>query len=107
MRVVAEAAVTVPAAPLFNVTTLLPATGSKPNPVMVNVVALAETSVVVAVTTGFTSATLTAVPLSTPAVATIAVSSPAFGLALSDTVNEVAVAFETVPTAPLLKVTVF
>lgn len=39
--------------------------------------------------------------------ATIAVRLPAFGLALKETVNVVAVALVTVPTAPLLKVTVF
>ena len=46
-------------------------------------------------------------PLDTPAVATIAVRLPALGLALKETVNVVAFALVTVPTAPLLKVTVF
>ena len=39
--------------------------------------------------------------------ATIAVRLPALGLALKETVNVVAFALVTVPTAPLLKVTVF
>ena len=106
VNVVAEAAMTVPAAPLESVTALLATVVSKPNPLMVSVIARAEMSVVALVTTGFTLATSIAVPLNTPLEATIAVRLPALGLVVNETVSDVAVAAVTVPTAPLLKVTV-
>lgn len=59
VRDVAEADVTVPTAPLLNVTTLLLATGSKPRPLMVTEVASAAICVVADVTTGTTVATCT------------------------------------------------
>ena len=106
VKVVAEAAMTVPAAPLESVTALLATVVSKPNPLMVSVIARAEMSVVALVTTGFTLATSIAVQLNTPLEATIAVRLPALGLVVNETVSDVAVAAVTVPTAPLLKVTV-
>lgn len=54
---VAVAEVTFPAAPLLKTTVLLAAVGSNPNPVIVTVEAFKATLVVVAVTTGLTSAT--------------------------------------------------
>jgi hypothetical protein len=107
VSVAAVAAVTVPAAPLLKLTVLFAAVVSKPTPVIVSVVARAATSVTALVTTGFTEATSTAVPLVTPFDATIAVRLPALGLVLSATVSDVADAAVTFPIAPLLKVTVF
>ena len=52
-----------PTAPLFKTTELLAATGSKPKPVIVSVVALANRVAVVLVTNGVTVATWTAEPL--------------------------------------------
>jgi hypothetical protein len=61
---------------------------------------------VLAVTTGFTVATCTAEPLVKVLVVTIAVKLPtAVGAVVRFTVNDVAVAADTVPAAPLLKVT--
>ena len=54
---VGVAEVMVPTAPLFNVTALLATVGSKPNPLIVTVDALAATCAVDEVTTGVTSAT--------------------------------------------------
>ena len=74
---------------------------------MVTVVALADRLGVALVTTGETVATWTAVPLLAPLVVTTAVRLPAeVGLVEKVTVNAVAVADETVPTAPLLNTTV-
>ena len=105
VSVVAVATMIVPAAPLDSVTALLAAVVSKPKPLMVRVVARAARSDEALVTTGFTLATSTAVPLNTPLAATIAVRLPAFGLVENETVSEVAVAAVTVPIAPPLKVT--
>ncbi len=106
IKLVAEAVVTVPAAPLFRVTVLLAAVASKPKPLMVTVVASALSAAVLAVTTGVTFATWTAAPLVTPLDVTTAVKLPAVvGLVVNVTVNEVAVAAVTVPAAPLLKET--
>lgn len=103
--VVAEA--TVPAAPLLNVTVLLAAVGSNPKPLMVTLDASAARAAVLAVTTGVTDATCTAAPLLTPLDVTTAVKLPAVaGLVLNVTVKDVEVAAVTVPTAPLLNVTV-
>ena len=104
--VVAVAAVSVPAAPLLSVTVLFAAVVSNPKPLMVSVALRGEISVTELVTTGSTVATCTGVPLTTPFDATIAVNTPALGLALSVIVREVAVDELTVPTAPLLKITV-
>src|SRR5258708_7673062 len=62
---VAVAAVTVPAAPLLKTTVLWAAVGSKPNPLIVIVAALAARLAVLLVTTGPTVATCTAAPLLT------------------------------------------
>lgn len=106
-RDVAVAVETVPAAPLLNVSTLLPAVGSKPKPLIVSVVAPADKFTVRLVTTGITVAAWTAVPLLTPLVVTTAVKLPAVaGLVENVTVSTVAVAAVTVPTALLLKTTV-
>lgn len=57
VNVVAVAAMTVPAAPLLNVTTLLPAVVENPTPVIVRLLALAfRRAVVLADTTGMTEA---------------------------------------------------
>ncbi len=107
VKLVGEADVTVPTAPLSNVTVLLPAVASKPKPLMVTVVAFAAKAAVLSVTTGVTVATCTAALLLIPLVVTIAVKLPAVvGLVLKVTVSDVAVAAVTVPTAPLLNVTV-
>lgn len=104
---VAEAVVTVPIAPLLKTTLLLAAVGLKPKPLIVIVAALAARLEVLLVTTGTTLATCTAVPLLTLLLLTIAVRLPAeVGLVPSETVKLFSVAPVTVPTAPLLKVTV-
>ena len=54
---VAEAAVTVPIAPLLKSTRLLAGVGSNPTPVMVTVLEFGDRLVVVVVTTGTTVAT--------------------------------------------------
>lgn len=74
---VSVAAVTLPTAPLSNVTALLPGVSSKPSPLMINWVALAARLARLAVTLGTTVATFTAEPLFSFVVATIAVRSPA------------------------------
>ncbi len=100
---VAVAAVTVPTALSLKTTVLLAAVVSKPNPLIVSVVALASKSLVLLVTTGTTVATCTAVPLVFELTVTIAVKLPAaVGSVESVTVSEVAVAAVTLPTAPLL-----
>lgn len=104
---VAVAAVTLPIAPLLNTTVLLPAVGLKPKPLMVIVVALAARFAVLVVTTGTTVATWTPVPLLTLLLETEAVKLPAdVGLVLRVTVKLFPVPPVTVPTAPLLNVTV-
>ncbi len=60
---VVVALVIFPVTPLLKVTVLLVAVLEKPKPWMVKVVALAARVAVLAVTTGFTVATCTAVPL--------------------------------------------
>ena len=105
--VVAVELVTTPTAPLFNCTVFSAAVAEKPNPLMVTVVASAAKSVVALVTTGVTVATFKAAPLLCEFVVTTAVKSPAVvGLVENVTVNKVAVAVVTAPTAPLLKTTV-
>lgn len=74
VRLVAVADVTVPTAPLLNVTVFWAAVVEKPNPLMVTVVASAATAVVALVTTGTTVATCTAAPLLIELVLTTAVS---------------------------------
>ena len=75
---VAVAAVTAPTAPSLKTTVLLLAVvASKPNPLMVSVVALAARLVVLLVTTGVTVATWMAAPLLTTPVVTTAVKLPA------------------------------
>jgi hypothetical protein len=103
VNAVAVAAVTVPAAPLLKTRELLPAVVSKPYPFIVSVLPVISTLVELLVITGFTVATCTAEPLLTPLVVTIAVKLPAVvGDVERLTVSVVAVAAETVPTAPLL-----
>ena len=107
VRVVPVAVVTVPTAPLLSTTVFRFATGSKPKPLIVIVVAVMPSPVVLLVTTGTTLATLIAAPLDRLFVVTTAVRLPlAMGFVLSVTVREVAVAAVTVPTAPLLRTTV-
>ena len=107
---VAVADTTVPTALLLNVTELLAAVVAKPNPAMVICDELAAKPVVLMVTTGDTSATFTAVPLMTPLDVTIAVRLPALGLVPPTNVTDIEVVVRpvdsTVPTAPLLNVTV-
>lgn len=106
IKEVGVAEVTVPTAPLLNVTTLSVAVVSKPKPAMVTDVALAAKSAVLLVITGMTVATCKAVPLATPFVVTMAVNEPAeVGFVPKVTVNDVPVAAVTVPVAPLLNVT--
>lgn len=107
VKVVAVAAVTVPTAPLLKVTVLLPGVVLKPKPLMVMVAAFKARFAVEDVTCGPTVATCTAEPELTLLLVTIAVKLPIeVGLVEKVTSNEVAVAVVTVPTAPLLKVTV-
>lgn len=109
---VAVAAVTVPTAPLLNVTTFSAAVVLKFVPAMVIVAALAAMFVVLAVTVGAvalatTFATFTAVPLEREFVETDAFNTPtAVGRVVSVTVSSVAVAAATVPTGPPTNVTV-
>lgn len=98
---------TVPTAPLLNVTVLLPGVVLKPKPLIVTVVALIARFAVEDVTVGPTVATCTAEPEVTLLLVTMAVKLPIeVGLVEKVTMSEVAVAVVTVPTAPLLKVTV-
>lgn len=107
VRVVSVAVVTVPTAPLLRTTVFRFATGSKPKPLMVNVVAVIPSPAVLLVTTGATLATLTAAPLDSPFVVITAVRLLlAIGFVLNVTVKDVAVAAVTVPTAPLFRTTV-
>ena len=105
VKAVAVADVTVPTAPLLNATVLLAAVEENPDPLMVIVAALAARLAAAVVTLGLTTATWTAAPLAIEFVVTTAVRLPAAGCVPSVTVNEVAVAEATVPTAPLLKTT--
>ena len=106
VRAVAVAAVTVPTAPLLNVTVLLAAVVLNPEPLMVNVLALANAAEVFCVAIGRTVAICTAVPLLNELTVTTAVRLPALGRVPNVTVKRVAVAVVTVPTAPLLNTTV-
>lgn len=106
VSVVAVAAVISPTAPLLNTTELFSGAGSKPKPLMVIPEALASSALVLLVTTGTTVATCTAGPLAMLFEVTTAVRLPALaGFVENVTVSVVAVAAVTVPTAPLLKVT--
>ena len=106
---VAVAEVTFPTAPLLNTTKLFPAVVLNPNPRIVSVVVDKVIAVVVLeVTDGITLATWTGLPLELELVVTTAVKLPTeVGFVSIRTVSDVAVAAVTVPTAPLLKVTVF
>ena len=107
VRVVAVAAVTEPTAPLLNVTLLSSGVVLKPKPLMTSVAVLAARLAVLLVTTGLTVATLIGAPLLALLVVTTTVKSSAeAGLVEKVTVNDVAVAAVTVPTALLLNVTV-
>ncbi len=108
MSVVAVAEVTVPTAPLLNVTVLAEAVVLKPKPLMVNVDALAARFAVLLVITGVTVATCTAAPaLVTLLVVTMTGREPAIlGGVEKLIVSVVAVALATVPTARPLKSTV-
>ena len=96
----------VPTAPLLKVTVLLANVVSNPVPLMVSVVAPSARLAVFKVMVGLTVATWTAVPLLAPLVVTTAVRLPAVLRGVKVTVNEVDVALEIVPTAPLLNETV-
>lgn len=103
---VAVALVTFPIAPLLKTTELLAGVGSKPNPSITIVLALAATESSFVVTTGVTVATCTAPTPAMPLEVTKAVKLPALvGLVEKVTTSSVAVAAVTVPTAPLLKTT--
>ncbi len=97
---VAVAAVTVPAAPLLNVTLLLAAVKSKPEPLIVMVLESAARLLTLLVTTGRAVATCTAEPLLIPFVVTMALRLPAAGAVDRFTVSSVEVAEATVPAAP-------
>lgn len=104
---VAVAAVTVPTAPLPSVTLLSSGVVLKPKPLITSVVALAARLVVLLVTTGLTVATLIGAPLlALLDVTTTVKSSAVAGLVEKVTVNDVAVAAVTVPTALSLNTTV-
>ena len=79
---------------------------SKPEPWIVTELAFAARLAELLVTTGVTVATCTGAPVVMPLLCTTAVRLPAIGVVEKVTVREVAVAVVTVPTAPLLKVTV-
>jgi hypothetical protein len=102
---VAVAAVTVPAAPLLNVTLLFPAVVLNPKPRICTVVALKAKLFTRAVTTGITVATCIADPLLCEFVVTTAVRLPVEGRDVNVTVSVVAVAAVIVPAPPLLKTT--
>ena len=108
VKVVAVAPVTEPVTPLLNSTVLLLGVAeSKPNPLMVNVVAVSNKLAVLLVTTGTTFATASGLPLFTELVVTTAVRLPReVGLVVNRTVSEVAVAAVTLPAAPRLNATV-
>lgn len=107
VSVVSVAVVTVPTAPLLKTIVLRFATGSKPKPLIVIVVAVMPNPVVLLETTVTTFATLTAAPLDRLFDVTTAVRLLlAIGFVLSVIVREVAVAAVTVPTAPLSRTTV-
>lgn len=105
------AAVTLPTAPLLNVTTLLANVVLKFVPAIVIEVALGARLAVLDVTVGAvtvatTDATFTALPLERVLVTTDAFRLPAaVGLVVIVTVNLVVVAEETVPTGPPVNVT--
>lgn len=101
VRAVAVADETVPTAPLLNVTKLLVAVVSKPEPLIVTVDAFALSATAeLEITTGVTVATWIADPLLTLLVVTTAVKlPPTLGRVVNVTVNEVAVAAVTIPTA--------
>lgn len=100
------AAVIDPTAPLSNVMESFANVVSNPSPAMMTELAFAARNALLLVTTGATVPTCVAVPLA-PFVTTVAFNAPAVvGGVVSVTVNWVAVAAETVPTAPLLNVTV-
>jgi len=105
VRLVPVAAVTVPVAPLLNTIVLREAIGLKPKPLITIELAVRARLVELAVTIGLTAPTWIAVGLPTPLVVTIAVKLPAAGRVENVTVNAVAVALVTVPTAPLLNTT--
>ena len=104
VKVVVVAAVTVPTAPPAKATVLLLIAGLKPYPLITRFVPLSDRLLVLAVTTGLIVATWAAVPL-TPFVLTVAIRLPAIGLVEIATVSDVSVESVTVPTAPLLNVT--
>ncbi len=106
MIAVEVAEVTVPTAPLLKVIVVSRGVAEKPKPLITTDELLAPKLAELDVTTGVTRATCTAAPLATPLVVTMAVRLPAEGFVVSETVRRVEVALVTVPTAPLLNVTV-
>ncbi len=107
VKEVVVAAVTVPLPAGVKTTVLLPGVGENPKPLIVRLVAPIARLAVLLVITGITVATGVAVPLEPPSLVTIAVSGPALaGFMEKVTVNWVAVAAVTMPTALLLKTTV-
>ena len=107
VSLIGVAAVTVPTPLLNSIVLFASVVASKPKPLISSVPSAARL-VALAVTTGTTVATLAAaVPTKFPVVKTWAVKSPtAVGLTVNATVSDVLVLAVTVPTAPLLKLTV-
>lgn len=98
--------VTVPIAPSLKTTVLFAAIGSNANPLITILEALIAISVVLIAIEGVTRATCEAEPLLFVFDVTTAVKFPTLvGRLVSVTVSVVAVAAETVPMAPLLRVT--
>ena len=107
LRDVVVAAVIMPTAPLLNAIELLVFAELNPKPAIVIVAALARRFEVLMVTTGLTVTTCTPDPLPRLFVVTMAVRLPIVaGVVSNPTVIDVAVDEITVPTAPLLNVTV-
>lgn len=101
VRLVVVAPVTVPTAPLLNVTELFAATELKPTPLITTVFAVIDWAVVDGLTVGTIVATWTAAPLVRLLVVTMAVRLPTLvGRVVKISVREVAVADVTRATAP-------
>lgn len=107
VRLVVVAPVTVPTAPLLNVTELFAATELKPTPLITKVFAVIDWAVVDGLTVGTIVATWTAAPFVRLLVVTMAVRLPTLvGRVVRISVKEVAVAAVTRATAPFDKRTV-
>lgn len=103
---VVVAALTTPIAPLLKLTVFSASVVLNPKPLMVTVDTFAPMLVAFGVTIGAMVATRIGLPLETLLTVTMALRRPADGRLVSRTVREVVLAAITVPTAPLLSVTV-